>query len=277
MHEGYFSQAEAKRREKANAPEAAKPKTELTKAAQAYVDLHRHAALQADLLQSSSTALRLIAAHMICGSSLWDVEADAKKAPKPEIARSLNGSTAQQALDAEIAEVEALLGLDTDDHLLARQGQWYTRPDLGEVYAKLKTLDDDAVLRILTLLMAQSLSVTNPLIDTLGLDMETDLSEKWSPDETFVDLIRNKQVLDGMIAELAGDALAEANITKTAKTKRTIISDCLNGTRSPVNANWMPRYMAFPSGTYRDNQERDAGKITEGDQDEVIEVDAKAA
>ena len=180
-------------------------------------------------------------------------------------------------MDAEIAEVEALLGLDTEDHLLARQGQWCPRPDLGDVYAKLKTLDDDTILRILTLLMAQSLSVKSPLIDTLGIELETDLSEYWSPDDTFIDLVRDKQALDGMIAELAGETASGANLTETAKTKRTIISDCLNGTRSPVDASWMPRYMAFPSGTYRGDQERDAGKVTEDDHDDVIELDAEAA
>ena len=63
--------------------------------------------------------------------------------------------------------------------------------------------------------------------------------------------------------------MAEANITKTAKTKRTIISDCLNGTRSPVDASWMPRYMAFPSGVYR---EEDIAPI-----EDVIDVDSQAA
>ena len=80
-----------------------------------------------------------------------------------------------------------------------------------------------------------------------------------------------------MIAELAGDAVAEANITETAKTKRTIIVDCLNSTRSPVDANWMPRYMTFPSGTYRDDQGSDAVKLAEEDQGEVIDVEAEAA
>ncbi len=268
-HEGYITQAEAKRRDKASTPEVAKSKPELTKAAQAYVNLHRHAAVQADLLQHSGTALRLIAAHMICGSALWDVKADAKKAPKHEIDQSLHANTGQQALDAEIAEVETLLGIDPEEYLLEKDSHWNPRPLLEDIYEKLTGMDDETILRILTLLMAQSLTVGSPFIDTLGLELKTDLSEYWTPDQTFLDLIRDKQVLDGMITELAGESVAQGNLTETAKTKRSILSDCLSGTRSPVYANWMPRYMAFPIGSYREE--------IIAPEDAVIDVDSQAA
>lgn len=89
FHKGYITNAEAKRREKAAQRTTAAPKPELTKAAQNYVDLHRHAAVRADLLDNSGIALRLVAAHMMAGSSLWQVETDPQKAAKPESAESL--------------------------------------------------------------------------------------------------------------------------------------------------------------------------------------------
>jgi len=94
-HEGYITNAEAKRREKAeqaeNGDTDARP--ELTKPAQNYVDLHRHAAVRADLLGHGDIALRLIAAHMIAGSDLWRVDADPQKAAKPEIAEGRAANT----------------------------------------------------------------------------------------------------------------------------------------------------------------------------------------
>ena len=67
VYEGYLTNAEATRREKAENGDLPKSQPELTKAAQNYVDLHRHAAVRADLLKDSGTALRMIAAHMIVG------------------------------------------------------------------------------------------------------------------------------------------------------------------------------------------------------------------
>ncbi|MEP5729557.1 MAG: hypothetical protein ABJL67_09280 [Sulfitobacter sp.] len=104
--------------------------------------------------------------------------------------------------------------------------------------------------RILTFLMAESLSVNSPLIDTLGQTLETDMVQHWTPEPTFFELIRDKKALNAMIAECAGSTVAKANLTETAKTQRTILGDCLNGTRTPVDVNWMPRYMAFPQGSY---------------------------
>lgn len=76
------------------------------------------------------------------------------------------------------------------------------------------------------------------------------MAQHWNPDPAFFELIRDKQALNAMIAECAGSTVAKANLTETAKTQRTILGDCLNGTRTPVDANWMPRYMAFPQGSY---------------------------
>lgn len=251
FHEGYISNADAKRREKAESNAAPLPKPELTKAAQNYVDLHRHAAVRADMLGQGTTALRLIAAHMIAGSSLWQVEADPQKAAKPEIAESLEGNAGHQAVEAERTVIKELLGLSEEDGLLEIRAVYFPRPCITDIFAKLGSITDADVLRVLTFLMADSLSVHSSLIDTLGAELETDMSAHWQPDATFIDLIRDKQVLNAMIGELAGENAAKEHVTATAKTQKAMLNACLDGTRKPTTENWMPRFMAFPQGSYR--------------------------
>ncbi len=250
FHKGYITNAEAKRREKADTAPVEKP--ELTKAAQNYVDLHRHAAVRADMLGQTGLALRLIAAHMLAGSSLWQVERDPQKAAKPEIAESLEACSAQQSFEKERKAIAEFLDIETAQ-ILPERGEWYvTRPDMGKTLTHLMTLADDDVLRILTFLMADSLSVHSPVIDALAQTLGTKMSNHWQPEDTFFALIRDKQVLNAMVGEYAGLNAAAEHITATAKTQRAILTACMEGTRTPADPNWMPRYMAFPQGSYRE-------------------------
>ena len=47
--------------------------------------------------------------------------------------------------------------------------------------------------------------------------------------------------------------MAAEHITATAKTQRAILTACMDGTRKPADPNWLPRYMAFPQGSYRED------------------------
>ncbi|GIT93334.1 chromosome partitioning protein ParB [Jannaschia pagri] len=250
-HEGYLSHAEAQRRDRAATGDAPAPKPELTKPAQTYVDLHRHAAVRADILGKGSLALRLIAAHMLSSSSLWSVEADPQRSPKEEIANSIAANTGQQTLEAERAEIATLLGLDEVETVLPGAGHYNPRPPMLDIFTRLQSLTDADILRILTFLMIESLSVDSPLIDGLGVMLGTDMREHWSPDQTFFDLVRDKQVLNAMVGEFAGTEAATANLSATAKVQRTILTACIDGTRNPADPTWVPRFMGFPKGSYR--------------------------
>ncbi|MEP3785594.1 MULTISPECIES: ParB/RepB/Spo0J family partition protein [Paracoccaceae] len=257
-HEGYITSIEAKRKESVEDKTTPAPKPELTKAAQNYVDLHRHAAVRSDVLDHSGIALRLTVAHMIAGSSLWTVEADPQRATKPESADSLETNTGQIRMGEERAAIAALLHLESGDSILDNRNTYAPRPCITKVFATLQTLADSDVTRILTYLMAESLSVASPLIDTLGEVMETEMRQHWQPEETFFDLIRDKQVLNAMVGDLAGSNVAKSNAAETGKTQRIILCDCTNGTRTPADPNWTPPHMAFPSGSYRDEAEANA-------------------
>lgn len=248
FHEGYLTSAEAKHLERAEAGTPPAQKPEITKAMQNYLDLHRHAAVRRDLLAAPNMALRLIAAHMIAGSSLWVVQTDPQKAAKPDIAESLATNTAQQALEVERQVVAEFLELDGT--LLATCGGYEPRPDMASVMIKLMTLDDTSVLRILTCLMADSLAVGTDLIEMLAVEFTTDMTSAWEIDDTFFDLMRDKEAINGMVAEIAGETAANQNVTATGKVQKSIIKACLDGNRTAQVENWTPRYMAVPPQGY---------------------------
>jgi ParB family chromosome partitioning protein len=89
-------------------------------------------------------------------------------------------------------------------------------------------------------------------LDTLGVLLGTDMRNWWTPDERFFDLLRDKQAINAMVREVAGDMAADGNVSATAKVQKKIVMDCLSGTREAQVKNWLPRYMAFPMQNYTD-------------------------
>ncbi|CCV02906.1 conserved hypothetical protein [Mesorhizobium metallidurans STM 2683] len=113
-HEGWLSRKEA-RRARANGEgaeeTAAKPsRPELTGPMQNYVDLHRHAAVRFGLLDHPGAALRLMVAHAIAGSGLWQVRREPQRAAHEIVAASLAACKAEAAFAEKRREVVALLG-----------------------------------------------------------------------------------------------------------------------------------------------------------------------
>ncbi|MDR5730006.1 MAG: hypothetical protein RB191_21545 [Terriglobia bacterium] len=51
-----------------------------------------------------------------------------------------------------------------------------------------------------------------------------------------------------MLTEVAGEAVAKANVAEKAKTQKQIIRDCLVGANGRTKAeDWLPGWMAFPA------------------------------
>jgi Ti-type conjugative transfer relaxase TraA len=91
IHEGYVSRKEAPQHEQGEAGQEGKPvRAEISAPIQNYVDLHRHAAVRADLAGQPSLALRVMVAHAIVGSSLWNVRVWASYRLHEGVAQSRN-------------------------------------------------------------------------------------------------------------------------------------------------------------------------------------------
>lgn len=253
FYEGQLSRKDVKAREKAKEGGANVPtKPEITKAMQTYLGLHRHVSVRQSLLADTGIALRLIAAHMLAGSGLWRIQAEPQRTDRDGIAESLTENPAQAAFEAERKDVAAMLDVDCEDALVRNGGAFTQGHDLVAVFAKLLTLNDKQVSRVITFAMAETLEAHSPMIEFLGQLMAVDPIETWSPDEAFFDLLRDKQVINAMVGELAGASAAKANIAETAKVQKGILQDCISGKRTPHTEDWHPRYMAFPMQAYTD-------------------------
>lgn len=228
-------------------------KAELTKAAENYLALHRHAIVRAELLAHPAIALRLAAAHMIAGSALWSVKPDPQRADKETIAESLGASPARAALTAERDAVLELLQIEKSYYgtLTRGNGDAHTGASL---FARLLALPDDAVLRVIALAMAETLAAGSALTEAAGLVVKPDVTRWWKLDDAFLDLLKDRAAINALVAELAGQATADGNLSETGKVQKKIIRDCLNGEGRERVEGFVPRYMAFPPGHYNPNK-----------------------
>lgn len=257
FHEGYVSREEAKRKAKeaakATASESkdsgAKPEAsaEVTGALQTYLDFHRHAAARAVLLDDAGVALRLMAAHAIGGSRLWKVCAEPQRSGRDETDSSIAASRAQKVFEKRKAEALALLELPEAATLAGGHAD-----STAAVFARLIHLSDAKVNKVLAAVMADSLEAGSALVEAVGVHLKVDMSQWWTADDSFFDLIRDKAVLTAMIAEVGSKTVANGNIAATGKVQKQIIRDFLDGTngRQKVDG-WLPRWLRFPAEGYR--------------------------
>lgn len=254
-HEGYLSRAEARKREAKGKgksdTETKSDKPEMTKPMQNYFGLHRHTAVRLELLNHPHVALRLAVAHMIAGSRLWQVRPDPQRADKPEIEASVMQSKAQQAFAEKRQSVCDLLGLDPDRSELVRpNGDDY---QTVAVFAQLLKLTDDEVLHVLAFVMAETLEAGTAIAEAVGVNTNTDMSNTWTPDDTFLALLAGKDVLHAILSELGGPSVADANKGETAKLQKGIIRDFITGSNGRQQVqNWLPAYARFPAASYTD-------------------------
>lgn len=256
VHEGYRDRDDQEERRRYGNDEAATgeaapttPRAELTKAAENYLALHRHAIVRAELLGRPDLALRLAVAHMIAGSPLWSVKPDPQRAVKETTALSVTASKAQTAFEAE--RLAVLQALDIEASYLGTLTRGNGDPHWGAmVFARLLTMSEDAVLRVLTLVMAETLTVGSALVEAAGVLIRPDVTRWWRADDTFLDLVRDRVAVNAILSEVAGKAVADANITERAKVQKKIVRDHLEGEGRERIEGWVPRYMAFPAGGY---------------------------
>jgi len=254
-HEGYVSRQEARKREKKekDIEGDAKPvKPELTKAAQNYLELHRHAAVRLKLLEDPNIALRLAVAHMIAGSGLWQVKPEPQRVDKEEIATSVQTSAAQMKFNEKRNDALRLLSLPEDrSDLIRHTGDSYAT---AVVFATLLRLTDDDVIWLLSVGMAESLEVGTAITEAAGTILKVDMAENWKADQTFLDLVTDKAVLNSMLADIAGPTVADGNKAATGKVQRGIIRDYLDGANGRERKlGWTPVYASFPARAYTEH------------------------
>lgn len=264
FHEGFITRKEHDKRMRKLAggddadsgAQTARP--ELTAAAQNYVELHRHAAVRHALLGHQQLALRLMVAHAIAGSALWQTRPEPQRADKETTAQSLARSKAQAAYEAERSEILTLLGMPEDSPSVVRSNGDDHR--VRQLFAALIKISDGDVMRVLTYVMAETLQSGTCVIEQIGCHLNVDMGVVWEPDDAFFELIRDKAAINAMLKHIGGTAVADGNVSATAKVQKKIVRDFLTGEGREKKEGWLPRYMAFPFATYT---KAGAGRLTE--------------
>jgi ParB family chromosome partitioning protein len=248
IHEGYISLREARRQQTGDGVE--KPKRpEITGPIQNYADLHRHAVVRSKVAGKPMLALRLVLAHAIVGSTLWNIRVEPQRALTDASAESVETCPSEAVFDVQRRAVLASLGFDAEAPTVTH-GYDGTHGISG-LFLRLLTLSDDAVIEALAVVMGETLEAGGQLIEVLGRHLEIDMADAYAVDDTLLDLIKDREVLDGLIEELAGPMTAQANEKEPAKVKRRIVADCLNGTNGRAKVErFVPRWMRFPPSAY---------------------------
>ena len=141
-----------------------------------------------------------------------------------------------------------LLGLAADGPSVVRSNGDAWR--VVELFARLMKLSDAEVLRVTAFVMAETLEAGTAVVEALGSFLKVDMSDYWRPDEAFFDLMRDKAAVNAMLRHIAGKAVADANVTDTAKVQKKIIRDFATGNGRPKVECWLPHYMTFPFRAY---------------------------
>lgn len=254
FHEGYVTAKEARRLRSAEAngssglvqPAPARP--ELTSALNGYVDLHRHAAVRAELAAHPSVALRVMVAHAICGSRAWSVKPAEHHNRNEAIAESVEACAAETAFDERRRAILALLDFDGEDTAVVRDRYG---SDIVPLVHRLLELPDPVVMEVLALVMAETLDVGSEVIEILGLTLKVDMARYWQADQAFYDCLRDREVMTAVLAEVGGGAVASANAKEKGTTIKGVIADYLTGSNDRAKVDgWVPKWMAFPLAAY---------------------------
>ncbi|HEU4959977.1 MAG TPA: ParB N-terminal domain-containing protein [Sphingomonas sp.] len=257
FHEGYVTHKEARRIERGEAVNSGHkpPRPELTAVMQTYIDLHRHAAVRAALTGHPKVALRLMVAHAIVGSHLWKVTPEPQSTRNDDVRESVETSRGETEFDEKRRAVLALLDFSPEEPTVTGgNGDGFglvAKDALTSVFLRLLDLPDRAVMDVIAVAIGETLAAGSAAVEAVGQEIGVDMARYWQADDAFFELIRDKEVLTRIVAEVAGEESAAANAKEKGKTLKRIVRDALDGTNGRAKVeNWVPKWMAFPPSAY---------------------------
>jgi len=249
FHEGYMSRKEAARIHRAEATGTKPARPEITAKMQAYVDLHRHAAVRAALVGHPQIALRLMVAHAICGSPLWRVTPDPRTARDDLVAESVENAIGEADFDHARRRVLDLLGFSFEEPHVT--GGNACDHGVAGLFLRLLPLPSEAMLDIVAIVMGETLASGSAALEAVGNHIGVDMADYWEADAAFFEQLRDRDILTALVAEVVDPQTAAANAGAKGKILKEIIRDDLNGTNGREKKDrWVPRWMAFPPTAY---------------------------
>jgi ParB family chromosome partitioning protein len=267
VHKGFKPRSEMRRgKRKAEGEDdisAASPvveRPEMTAPLANYVDLVRHSAVRLAIADAPDIALRLMLAHAIGGGRWWKVEAEPRRPATAEIGEAAAKLASECAFAKKRAKAAKLLRMDGEDGSLVAYDASGART--AQVFARLLDMTDTQVMQVLAAVMAETLAAGTELIDTLGQHLKVDCLQHWQPDEPFFVLVKDREAVSGMLAEVIGETAANSYLTEPGTKKKAIIRKALAGDGRSKIEGWTPRYVAFPQRGYTSRDLKAAPRLS---------------
>ena len=77
------------------------------------------------------------------------------------------------------------------------------------------------------------------------------MTDYWTADAAFFDLLRDREILTAVLSEVGGGTVAAAHVSEKTKIVKGVISDHLTGENGrEKQEHCVPRWMAFPPSSY---------------------------
>jgi ParB family chromosome partitioning protein len=246
FHEGWLKAAEARKARTAvkGYEAASEPDTrpEMSGPMADYIGLHRHAVAQASLIRNPAIAMRLMAAHALCGSSLWNVRLHTAGAVKAETLASSGGGIAAAELAAARESAEAIfeaLGAPVP----RRSGDTY---HLCETFAALLAMSDAEVMKVTAIAIAETLESGGPAVEAVLHASAADPAEFWKPDDAFFDQLRDKRVITAFLAVAISPEAARKAECLTGNAQKGMLTAALAADEDGAGTSWRPGWMQVP-------------------------------
>ena len=110
--------------------------------------------------------------------------------------------------------------------------------------------------------MAETLALGTAIVDTVGAHIGATVASTWTANDVFFDLIRDKDVIGAMVAEVIGEAPARSYKSATGKGKKAAIKKALAGDGFTQVSDWTPAWLAFPQRKYTARKPTSAGQAS---------------
>lgn len=124
-------------------------------------------------------------------------------------AESVETCRGETVFDEKRRAVLSVLGFDPEREHVVRNG--HDPHDQIALFLRLLDLPDPAVMDIIAIVMGETLASGSAAVEAVGVHLNVAMADWWTADGAFFELIRDKEVLTGIVAETAGEAVAAAN------------------------------------------------------------------
>src|SRR3546814_15989811 len=81
----------------------------------------------------------------------------------------------------------------------------------------------------IAIVIGETMAAGSAAVEAVGQEIGVDMARYWQADDAFFSLIRDREVLTAIVAEVAGETVARANANEKAKTLKTLVANHLAG------------------------------------------------